>query len=382
MVNNKFAVFYIEPLVLRNKIIHNKETQHNMKIKLAILEKDLSYLNRIVSVFSTKYADKFEIYSFTDPNVAISSLKDTKIDVLIANDVFEINVENLPKRCGFAYFVDSADIDTKNDQRAICKFQKADLIYKQILSVYSENAGNISKLKIDEGSAKIAVFSSPCGGTGTSTLAAACAMHFAAKGRKTIYLNLEKFGSSDSFFSADGQFDMSDISFALKSRKTNLSIKLESCVKQDASGVFFYSQPKVALDVIELNAEDIIHLISEIELSGQYEYIIVDLDFSIGEDALKILRNAHSVVWVGDGSDVSNLKISRALQSLSISDTKSDSPLINRIHLVYNKFSNRTGKVLTNIELKNIGGMPKYEHATTDQVLKQIFPMDMLEKVF
>ena len=37
-----------------------------MKIKLAILESDVSYLKRIVSVFNTKFADKLEIYSFTD----------------------------------------------------------------------------------------------------------------------------------------------------------------------------------------------------------------------------------------------------------------------------------------------------------------------------
>jgi len=29
-----------------------------MKIKLAILEKDKSYLSRVVTVFGTKYADK------------------------------------------------------------------------------------------------------------------------------------------------------------------------------------------------------------------------------------------------------------------------------------------------------------------------------------
>ena len=46
-----------------------------MKIKLAILEKDQSYLNKIVTVFSTKYSDKFEMYSFTDPSIALSTLE-------------------------------------------------------------------------------------------------------------------------------------------------------------------------------------------------------------------------------------------------------------------------------------------------------------------
>ena len=104
-----------------------------MRIKLAILEKDQSYLNRIVTAFNTKYSDKFEIYSFTDPSVAMSTLDSVKIDVLVADEVFEIDFTQIPKRCGFAYFVDSAGIDTLNNQRAICKFQRAELIYKQIL---------------------------------------------------------------------------------------------------------------------------------------------------------------------------------------------------------------------------------------------------------
>ena len=36
-----------------------------MKIKLALLDNDANYLNRLVVAFNTKYSDKFEIYSFT-----------------------------------------------------------------------------------------------------------------------------------------------------------------------------------------------------------------------------------------------------------------------------------------------------------------------------
>ena len=115
-----------------------------MKIKLAILERNTGYLNRIVAVFNTKYADNFEIYSFTDEQIALATLDSRKIDVFVASDAFEIDVTMLPRRCGFAYFVDSPDIETLHEQQAICKFQKVELIYKQILSVYSENAGDVS----------------------------------------------------------------------------------------------------------------------------------------------------------------------------------------------------------------------------------------------
>ena len=352
-----------------------------MKIKLAILEKDVSYLNRIVAAFSTKYADKFEIYSFTDPSVALSSLDDAKIDVLVANDAFEIDIASLPKRCGFAYFVDSADINMENDQRAICKYQKADLIYKQILSVYSEKAGSISGLKLDEESTKIIFFNSVSGGTGASSMAAATALRFAAKNKKTLYLNIEKFGSADTFFSGEGQFDMSDIIFALKSKKANLPLKLESCVKQDSKGVYFYSQTQIALDMLELGCDEVIRLISELKLTGGYDYIIVDSDFGLDKDSLKIYRLAHSIVWGGDGSEASNNKIFRAYNALNTLEANADSPLVNRLCLIYNKFSNKTSKALSDIAIKNIGGAPRFEHATVDMVLEQLQSKDMLDKI-
>lgn len=352
-----------------------------MKIKLAILESDQAYLNRIVSVFGTKYADKFQIYSFTDAEVAFETLETAKIEVLVASEHYEIDFNNLPKRCGFAYFVDSPDVEMLNGQRAICKFQKADLIYKQILSIYSENAGNVSGLKLGDDSGSVIFFQPVSGGVGASTMAAACAVHFAAKGKKTLYLNLERFGSSDLFFNAEGQFDMSDIIFALKSKKANLAMKLESCVKQDETGVFFYSQSKVALDMMELNSEDILRLISEVQIAGSYDYIIIDTDFSISREALNVYRKAHTVVWVGDGSEMSNIKLLRAFNALNILEQNADSPIPNRLALVYNKFSNKTSKVLEDIGIKNIGGAPRYEHASSAQVVEQLAMKDMFNAI-
>lgn len=352
-----------------------------MKIKLAILEKDQSYLNRIVTAFSTKYADKFEIYSFTDQAIALATLDSSRIDVLVASDAFEIDTTALPKRCGFAYFVDSIDVDTVNEQRAICKFQKADLIYKQILSIYSENAGSVSGIKLGDDSTKVIFFSSPCGGTGTSTVAASCAMHFSKSGKRTLYLNLEKFGSSDSFFKAEGAFDMSDIIYALKSKKANLAMKLESCVRQDESGVFYFSQSKVALDMHELNFDDITRLISELKLHGSYDYIVVDTDYSMSVETIKLFKQSHAVVWVGDGTEVSNVKIQRAYNALAIKEQNAEAPLTNRLSLIYNKFSNKSSKTVGDIGLKNIGGAPVYAHAATKQIIEQISAMNMFDNI-
>lgn len=352
-----------------------------MKIKLAILDQDVSYLTRIVAAFNAKYSDKLEIYSFTDGEVALSTLDQAKIDVFIASDAFEIDVTRLPKRCGFAYLVDSPDIDSVKEQMAICKFQKADLIYKQILSIYSEVISNISGLKLNVDECKVVVFTSVSGGTGSSTAAAACAVDYAGKGRKVLYLNLEDFGSSDVFFESEGQFDMSDIVYALKSKKTNLALKLESCVKQDVSGVYFFSQPKVALDLLELGTEEVLRLISELEMTGSFDYIVVDMEFGLDNKYLKIYEKTHAIVLVGDGSEISNVKILRAYQALVTLEQGMDVSITNRMSLLYNKFSNKTGKIVESIGLKNIGGAPRFEHASVKQVVKQLSGMEMFEKI-
>lgn len=352
-----------------------------MKIKLAILETDKNYLNRIVTALNTKFSDKFEIYSFTDKNIALDSLNKTKIDVLIVNDSFEIEPSVIPNRCSFAYLVESAGIDTLNGQRTICKFQKADLIYKQILSLYSENAGNLTGFKITDDDCKIIAFASPSGGAGSSTMAAASALYFAQKGKKTLYLNLEFFGSADIFFAAEGQFTMSDVIFALKSKRANLAIKLESSVKQDKRGVYFYSQSQLALDMMEFSTEDSIRLISEVKLLGSYDYIIIDIDFSLDKSHIELFHQVHSIVITGDGSEMSNMKIFRAYNALKTKEQSFDKLISNRMFLVYNKFSNKTSKALEGFDLKSIGGAPRYEHATTEQILSQLSALSFYDKI-
>lgn len=352
-----------------------------MRIKLAILEKDLGYLTRIVSVFSTKYADKFQIYSYTDADIAFAGLATEKIDVFVANDAFDIDLNNLPKRCCFAYFVDNADIDSINGQRTICKFQKAELIYKQILSLYSENAANISGLHMSDDSCRLVTFSSPAGGTGTSTFAAAYALFLAEQKKKVLFLSFEDFGSSDIFFSGEGQFDMTDVIFAIKSKKANLAMKLESYIKQDSRGVYFFSASKFSLDMLELTHEERIALLSELQHVGSYDCIVLDCSFGLDKAHKEIYKKSNSVIMITDGTETANLKTNRAYAAIQTMDQTAEIPITNRFALFYNKFSNKISQSVDNSEIKELGGAPVYAHATTAQILSQLVTLDIFNKI-
>ena len=76
-----------------------------MKIKILILDLDKNYISRITTVFTNKYMDKLEVYSFTDAKKAMEEIHTIRPDVFLASENFELNVDDIPSKCGFAYLV-------------------------------------------------------------------------------------------------------------------------------------------------------------------------------------------------------------------------------------------------------------------------------------
>ena len=343
-----------------------------MKIRLAILEKDENYLSRIVGTFNNRFSERLIIYSFTDLDTALESLEKEKIDIFIASEEYKIDTEVIPKDCGFAYFVESSSLESLYDQRIICKYQKAELIYKEILGIYAEISSSSKTHRIEqEGVSEVIVFMPVSGGVGCSTMAASCAIALARKGKKVLYLNLEQTGSSSLYFQAEGQFDLNDIIYSIKSRRSNLALKLESSVKKDTTGVAFYQTPKIALDIASLTEEDLQQLIQELAVASSYEYIIIDTDFSFDSRSMEIINQSRNVVLVSDGSEVANCKLQRTIEALKAMNENSNKAMLSKFMLLYNKFSSKTGKTIE-VGLKSLGGAPRYEGATIKQLTDRL----------
>lgn len=353
-----------------------------MKIRVAILDEDKMYLNRITTVFMNKYMDKLEVYSFSNIEIALSSLEEKKIDILIANENFEIDFSKIPKRCGLVYFVENSSVEEIKGIKAICKFQKVELIYKQILGIFADISINMSGVKFGENSTNIITFCGASGGVGSSSIAASYARKMAKENKKVLFLELEQFGSSSYFFEGEGMLTFRDILYSIKSKKANLPLKLESAVKRDQSGVYFYESSDVAMDIAEMKVGDFKTLIQTLRTTAEYDLIVLDVDFSMSDLFIEIIRTASIIVLTGDGSEISNVKLMRIYETIKIIEQKNDIKILQKMKLIYNKFSNKTGNILEDIEISNIGGVPKFEHATTKQILMQLECRDkLLEKI-
>ncbi|BBF41445.1 hypothetical protein lbkm_0119 [Lachnospiraceae bacterium KM106-2] len=350
-----------------------------MKLKVAMLDTDAIYVERIVSIFNTMFSDKLEVSSFTEYDVAKEFIKQNPLDVILVSDAIDFDLKLIPKRCAFAFLTDKKDIDLFKDQRIIFKYQKVDIIYKEILSIFSEKSESVISYKTDDlGNTKILTFFSGSGGTGGTTAAVACAVRMARFQKKVLYLDLELSSNVGQFLQGPGQFSMTDIIYSLKSNKSNLMLKLESSVKCDERGVYFYDASQLALDMMELNVDDIHHLLDELVISNTYDMIIVNGDFNFDKKSFLLMDMARYVIFVLDGSEVGNCKFERIHQSLAALDGQKEKPILPKLSIMYNRYSNKTSNTV-NAEVNVLGGAPRYEGGSIKDIVGQLAGLQIFD---
>lgn len=351
-------------------------------IHLTILENDIDYLNRVSETFLLRYPDKLEIGAFSNEEAAYSNLSGAFSEVFVASGDFNIDASRLPEACAFAYLADMSNVETLKGHPAIFKFQKVEALYKAILGLFAEKTE--SRLTVNSrysGNVKFKAFLSASGGAGSSSLAVAYAKRKSLTGQSILYLNLEQLGDSNLYFTGNQKSSFSDVMIALKSNKSNLALKLESSVSQDPIGAYFFAPARIALDMSELHADDLSRLLQGLTETGRYNEIVLDAEHCFSDLLKEIFRVCDTIIFVIDGSEVSLVKFTRIFEALQALERDVKAPIIAKLALFYNKFSNKTGLTLENIHIREIGGAPKYEHATNEQVISQLMMMNGLDSI-
>ncbi len=346
-----------------------------MKIRLLILSDDKMYTQRI-SVALAKYSSTLELYMFEDLEAAYNCISKTEIDVFVSERNFKVDLEKLPPYCAFAYFVDDSSVTKIDEQFAVGKFQSVDATYKRIVEIYSSISGRTienRKSNTISGSCKKILFTSFSGGSGTTSMAVAATIEAAKKGLRVLYLNLEDIPTTNIFFKQKSSQNFSKVIYALKSDPNkNIQLKLDSLVNQDESGVAYYNEPDTALDMNELTWDDVENLLKQLSTSGTYDIILVDKPFNNNSKFLYFESYFDNTVIVCDGSQISNHKASKAIELIKIFEQSSSLEILSKMIIAYNKYSNKTSKEITTGNLRDLEGVPKLEHATSEEVVDHI----------
>ncbi|MGN0431294.1 MAG: hypothetical protein ACI4EQ_02960 [Lachnospiraceae bacterium] len=352
-----------------------------MKIKIAILENDKLYLERLMFHFTKYYADKLEVYTYSQAESFAEALKTIRFEILLTAEQFGSQLPELPEYTGLVYLVEQNDIERIEDVVVIGKYQKPEAIYRQILGIYSVKMDKkLSKKNTDNIASRLIIVTSASGGCGTSTMAVAFSKFLAQNGKKVLYLSLEKNGVPEVFFETVGQYGFSDIIYLLKSKKVNIALRAESIVQHDSSGVYYFGKCQNILDMEELNKEDLVNLVNEICMLGDYEYVVVDMQMNFSEGHLYLAEKADAIINVCDGTAVGIKKLEQFVKTVEIIDAQYGKKLKARLSLLYNKFSSKSGVVYQDEQIPVLGGVQKIGGANEREIVNEIVTKKLFER--
>lgn len=355
----------------------------NMKIRIAICTSDVKYSERLVRYFQSHYYDKFNWNIFTDFSFLIEFLEQNNADIVLIGKEMEKSVqENISERDDrlWAYLVEDKEDDVLFSFDKIEKYVQADVIYRQLLELYSHisNAHYHNMTMVSE-KTEIYAFVSPCGGSGTSTMAYAMAKHF-AKYEKVLYLNLEDFGVTDLVYEAeDGGFD--EILFALKSRRRILELKLVGNVKKDSSGVYFFTVSRNALDMKEISKTELGELLTGIQNLHEYEKVILDVGNGFEEKEIAAMGYANRNILVMEEKEIAQKKLEKYLKAIETVEEQTKTDMCSKMVILFNKITKTQSLPEQLHRIRVLGGFPRLENGTYIGIINRIAEMELFQKI-
>lgn len=352
-----------------------------MKIKLAVCTTDQNYAARFINYFNIHYTDRVELSEFSSPENMEQIFKISHFDICLIGQEFLTEVqEHIAKSCQIMILTEEQDADT-NGYKSVYKYQKAELIYKEILNVYADKKNGFHAFHRKEaGQAEVYAFVSASGGAGATTVALAYAANL-AKEKNVLYLNLQQYSNADLVLKAEGTGKFDDVIFALKSKRGTLSLKLESLVRKSKENICFFASCDNPRDLLELTAEEIKRLLTELISGGLYEDIIIDIDSSLGEMELAVLEEADHIVLVEGGTAGNALKFQKFYTALENIEAKQEVELLSKLLLFYNRYSNKTSMDISEDRVPVVGGIPRFEGVQMEAIVSRMSIMNCFEQL-
>ncbi len=354
-----------------------------MRIQLAVLDADLAYLTRIQAHLAGAYSGRIEVLAFTDLDTALAAVASSPPHVFLASQSFGIDPETLPARCEFAYLVDSAQVEAVRGVRAFPKYSPVDDFYRTVTRLYNAASESLQiRSRRGTGSGQIITFTSPAGGTGTTSAALAFArsLSMLPTPLRTLYVSLDPCDDTSGRFglieATHGTF--SDVVYTVKRRRGDLQLQLESHTYQDSFGTYFFATAPQPTDVLELAHDDLALLIEQLGASA-FDAVVLDVPFSLDEPTLRVLDASARVVLVSDGRPGANTKVIRAVAGLQIVSAHHDLSVLPQTGLLYNRFSSTLSAQIEDAPVAALGGINRFEGVTDSQVVDAIFASGRLE---
>lgn len=290
------------------------------RFQLAIAVKDKEYTRRLADyIRGSSFGERWQVSAFTYPNACKQFVKQGySIDLIAAEP--ELLQELMPELAHIPSIALVARLGEMDGQLELLQYQALPLLLKGITDHF-EAMGHKSKGGLvpnaSGNGAMVLSIHSASGGVGKTTLALHVAGAASARGLRMLYLNLERWNTSNLWLQSDRdaiskEEGLSELLYAIKAGFKPYAAWLAQHRK-------FHPQLKCDYlpgfrnqeDRLSLLPADAAAIVDSIAHSGHYDGIVVDMDDGMDELHFELLMRADRNLWV-----VSEERSALAKQSL------------------------------------------------------------------
>ncbi|MGE5473675.1 MAG: AAA family ATPase [Ignavibacteriales bacterium] len=310
---------------------------------VVIADSDEDFVEAFERFLGIYYHERFQAVCITSAKYLNDYIRNTskKIDILLTTPEFfpTYRGENINT---VIFMTDGRITSELEKYPAIEKYQSAQRIVKTIIDIYAENNPNEVHSCFRDKKTKVVGVFSPNGGAGKTTISIAMSKRLVQRGTNVFYLNLEDISSSPLFFDCNLENNLSHVLFFLKERSKNLSLKIEAASHEDLnSGIHYFAPPDSALEINEINGEDIKELINQLKSLNRYDSIIIDMSCAVDEINMKIFKTCDSIIYILTPDETSRLKTAQTIKIFQMAEKKELKEMHNKISFVMNKYNEK-----------------------------------------
>lgn len=353
-----------------------------MGIKVGVLDADVQYMNRFQAYCEIYYTEELEIIPFDSIEMVNTYLEKSKLlMLLVGNQNWSKDIEFV-KPISIIKFVNHREECEESNKYIVFKYQKLEEIYKKLLDVAAEEGASYV-IRKEAGGTEIVLFTSPQGGVGKTSVAIAYGEAMVSRGKKVCYLPLEPCGSTDVYFNEEDSATLSDVIFVLKSKKQNISLKLESVMSRAGSGMQYFKSCANPSDVLELTPEDVRRLVTALKDLGKFDLVIIDYTMNFKDEFYVLHILADKVVLLNDGTQTGNHKMLNAIEILKIEEDRHEESYLHKYKILFNKFSTHTSgsRMLEDTVLESVGIIPYISGGSEKEKISQIARDAVVEQI-
>ena len=320
-----------------------------MRLTIHLVNEDTVYNERLRRYVEKNMTDDFLILNGEETGGAHITL--------ISETMFR--PEYIP-RGSFPILLCGVDgVDRIGENPAVYRYRPADELLYAVRNTFLEQKHYETVSRRSGDTCNTALFLSPAGGVGTSTLAMSLAIHGAQMGQRVILLDLTQFSGLGAMIRPVEQC-LSEVIFSLKMKK-NLTIRLSEQLREDVSGFRYFGITERLQDMSELTPEDVRLLIKTLKEGGFCDLLVIDGDCRMDDVCGELKRMSDQIYIVSDGREMANLKVTRYAVALQQETTD----ILERTVLVYNGSG---GKIPL---LRELGRFPRIREASPREIAEQ-----------